>query len=103
MHRATVRFWSLFERFPASAQKAARKNFELLKTDPAYPSLHFKKVGNLWSARIGSKIIALWRWRMRGTSSGLGSVRMTNTSDSSKTRAEAGLIEGDEVRIKSDA
>ena len=46
MHRATVRFWSLFERLPASAQKAARKNFELLKTDPAYPSLHFKKVGN---------------------------------------------------------
>ncbi len=59
MHRATVRFWSLFERLPASAQKAARKNFELLKTDSAYPSLHFKKVGNLWSARIGSNYRAL--------------------------------------------
>jgi hypothetical protein len=59
MHRATVRFWSLFERLPASAQKAARKNFDLLKTDPAYPSLHFKKVGNLWSARIGSNYRAL--------------------------------------------
>lgn len=59
MHRATVRFWSLFERLPASAQKTARKNFELLKSDSAYPSLHFKKVGNLWSARIGSNYRAL--------------------------------------------
>ena len=59
MHRTTVRFWSHFERLPAPAQKAARKNFELLKTDPAYPSLHFKKVGNLWSARIGSNYRAL--------------------------------------------
>jgi hypothetical protein len=30
----------------------ARENFELLKSNPAHPSLHFKRVGNLWSARV---------------------------------------------------
>ncbi|MGV1846739.1 ParE family toxin-like protein [Rhizobium sp. L74/93] len=34
-------------------QKVADQNFELLKTSPMHPSLHFKKVGNLWSARVG--------------------------------------------------
>ncbi len=41
MHRATVRFWSLFERLPVFAQKAARKNFELLKTNPHIPRVAF--------------------------------------------------------------
>jgi len=31
----------------------ARRNFELLKKNPAHPSLHFKKVGKLRSVRIG--------------------------------------------------
>lgn len=30
-----------------------KKNFELLKRDSNHPSLHFKKVGKFWSARIG--------------------------------------------------
>jgi 3-deoxy-D-arabino-heptulosonate 7-phosphate (DAHP) synthase len=29
------------------------QNFELLKGDTRHPSLHFKKVGKFWSARIG--------------------------------------------------
>lgn len=37
----------------------ARKNYELLKENPKHPSLHFKKVGKLWSARIGSNYRAL--------------------------------------------
>jgi hypothetical protein len=31
----------------------ADKNFQLLKADSLHPSLHFKKVGKVWSARVG--------------------------------------------------
>ncbi len=53
MHRATRRFWDLFAELPAAVQIVARKNFELLKADSSHPSLHFKKVGKLWSVRAG--------------------------------------------------
>jgi len=53
MHRASVRFWNLFSRLPEAVQDVARKNFELLKDNPSHPSLHFKKVGKLWSVRAG--------------------------------------------------
>jgi hypothetical protein len=47
MHRATARFWTSLARLPEPIQRVARQNFELLKMDPAYPSLHFKKTGRL--------------------------------------------------------
>jgi hypothetical protein len=53
MHRASARFWTLFARLPEAVQDVARKNFELLKDNPSHPSLHFKKVGKLWSVRAG--------------------------------------------------
>jgi hypothetical protein len=53
MHRTNGRFCILFERLPESVQKVARKNFDLLKVDSSHPSLHFKKVGKLWSVRVG--------------------------------------------------
>ncbi len=53
MHRTTERFWKCFENLPESVQKASKKNFELLKSNPSHPSLHFKKVGKLWSVRVG--------------------------------------------------
>jgi len=53
MHRTTARFWTFHARLPESLQRVARENFELLKNNPAHPSLHFKRVGNLWSARVG--------------------------------------------------
>ena len=59
MHRATPRFWNIFEYLPESVQAVARKNFELLKHDPSHPSLHFKKVGSLWSVRVGINYRAL--------------------------------------------
>ncbi|CAK0756521.1 conserved hypothetical protein [Gammaproteobacteria bacterium] len=46
-------------------------NFELLKAYPSHPSLQFKKVGKVWSARVGSHYPAvatpieggfLWIW-----------------------------------------
>jgi hypothetical protein len=53
MHRTTARFWNHFAHLPDSVQRVARQNFELLKTNPTHPSLHFKKVGTLWSVRAG--------------------------------------------------
>jgi hypothetical protein len=59
MHRTTARFWTLFAGLPQDAQTVARKNFELLKDNPSHPSLHFKKVGKLWSVRAGISYRAL--------------------------------------------
>ena len=59
MHKTTARFWSCFDKLPQSVQKLARKNYELLKENPKHPSLHFKKVGKLWSARVGMNHRAL--------------------------------------------
>jgi hypothetical protein len=59
MHRATDRFWKCFHNLPDPIQEISKKNFELLKTDPHHPSLHFKKVGSFWSARIGLNYRAL--------------------------------------------
>lgn len=50
-------FWRHYRRLPSRIQELADKGFELLKTDPYHPSLHFKKIGGakqLWSARVGA-------------------------------------------------
>ena len=53
MHRATERFWRCYRSLPRETRKLADKNFQLLKKNPRHPSLQFKKVGELWSARVG--------------------------------------------------
>jgi mRNA-degrading endonuclease RelE of RelBE toxin-antitoxin system len=59
MHRTTPQFWNRFYQLPDPIQKLARKNFDLLKENPRHPSLHFKKVGQFWSARVGLAYRAL--------------------------------------------
>jgi hypothetical protein len=59
MHHATSRFWNCLNELPEHIQITARKNFSLLKSDPSHPSLHFKKVGKLWSVRVGTHHRAL--------------------------------------------
>jgi hypothetical protein len=59
LHHTTKRFWNCFGELPSAIQALARKNFELLKADSRHPSLHFKRVGNFWSARVGSDFRAL--------------------------------------------
>ena len=59
MHKATVRFWRCFDKLSESTQKLARKNYSLLKENSKHPSLHFKKVGKFWSARVGRNYRAL--------------------------------------------
>jgi hypothetical protein len=44
---------------PPHIRKLAKKNFRLWLRDPHHPSLHFKKVGAFWSARVGSDFRAL--------------------------------------------
>ena len=34
-------------------RELADKSFSLLKANPQHPSLHFKRVGRYWSARVG--------------------------------------------------
>jgi hypothetical protein len=52
-HFTSPKFWANYEALPNAIQTLADKNFELLKQNPRHPSLHFKKVGRYWSARVG--------------------------------------------------
>ena len=56
---------------PDHVRKLADKQFELLKSNPNHPSLHLKKVGRFYSARVGAhyRVLAvevdsglLWWW-----------------------------------------
>ncbi len=53
MHRTTRRFWRCYDALPSEIQRVADQSFVLLQRDPRHPSLHFKKIGKLWSARVG--------------------------------------------------
>jgi hypothetical protein len=58
-HFASPRFWDAYEKLPESVRELADRNFALLKSDPRHPSLHFKRVGRFWSARVGLRYRAL--------------------------------------------
>ncbi len=59
LHRATSRFWNAFGKLPPDIQNLAKKNFILLKDNPRHPSLKLKKIGELWSVRVGKAYRAL--------------------------------------------
>ena len=59
MHKTTGRFQKALILLPENVRKTANNNFELLKSNPKHPSLHFKKVGKFWSVRIGLNYRAL--------------------------------------------
>ena len=44
---------------PKSVRDLADRKFELLKSDPRHPSLHFKSVGRFHSVRVGVHYRAL--------------------------------------------
>jgi len=58
-HETTASFWACYEKPPQEIQKLADKNFNILKINPSHPSLQFKKVGKVWSARVGSNYRAI--------------------------------------------
>ena len=58
-HRADEDFWKAYDALPANVRKQADEAFATLKDNPRHPSLHFKKIGRRWSARIGMGYRAL--------------------------------------------
>jgi mRNA-degrading endonuclease RelE of RelBE toxin-antitoxin system len=71
IHKATPSFWKRYDELPKSVQKRADKAFLQLKANPGHRSLHFKSVGELWSARVSKeyRVLALqssdgfdWVW-----------------------------------------
>jgi len=58
-HLASSAFWSRYHALPKEVGALADKSFELLKADRTHPSLHFKKLGKVWSARVGAHYRAL--------------------------------------------
>jgi len=58
-HFANGEFWSFYRRLPTDVRETADKCFALLKSNPNHPSLHFKKIGELWSVRAGLHFRAL--------------------------------------------
>ena len=52
-HHASRRFWGAYKKLPDDVRKVADRNYKLLQQDPKHPSLHVKRVGRFWSARVG--------------------------------------------------
>lgn len=68
-HSASSQFWVQYRALPPDVRDVADKCFRLLKADSFHPSLHFKKLGRVWSVRIGLHYLALaveveylWVW-----------------------------------------
>ncbi len=53
-HFAVSRFWQGYEHLSPDTQKQADKQFPLLKANPRHPSLHLRKVGRYWPARVNA-------------------------------------------------
>ena len=58
-HHASSRFWALYEALPTEVRELADKNYRLLRDDPRHPSLHFNRIGSVWSVRVGARYRAL--------------------------------------------
>lgn len=58
-HFTTPRFWECYDALPPDIRDLADKNYALLKADPHHPSLHFRKIGEVWSVRVGLHYRAL--------------------------------------------
>ena len=65
-HFASPEFWENYNRLPEIVRELADKKFELLKTDPRHSSLRLKKIGQLWSVRVGLHYRALAKERAEG-------------------------------------
>lgn len=49
----TPDFWTTYAALPPQIKARARLVYRLWRQNPRYPSLQFKKTGNVWSVRIG--------------------------------------------------
>jgi hypothetical protein len=51
-HFTNSDFWECYNKLPVRIRRRADRKFSLLKANPAHGSLHLKKVGSYWSARV---------------------------------------------------
>ena len=58
-HTAVPEFWRLYRLLPEPVRTTADRQFALMKRHPKHPSLHLKKIGDLWSVRVGLHYRAL--------------------------------------------
>ena len=58
-HHTTSDFLAMYYQLPHKIQDLADKNYALLKENPIHPSLHFKKIDDLWSVRVSKQFRAL--------------------------------------------
>jgi hypothetical protein len=57
--RAVRSFWDCYHVLPTEVQRQALKQYRLWLQDPRHPSVHFKKVGGYWSARVNDDFRAV--------------------------------------------
>lgn len=58
-HRANPRFWRCYRGLPKEVGEVADRDYQLLRADPTHRSLHFKKIAQYWSVRVGLHYRAL--------------------------------------------
>jgi len=58
-HHGNPRFWRCYRALPAEIRELADRSYKILKANPNHGSLHFKKIGTLWSVRVGLHYRAL--------------------------------------------
>lgn len=58
-HWANPRFWACYRQLRDDVRQLADLSYQLLRRDPKQPSLHFKRLGRFWSARVGLHYRAL--------------------------------------------
>ncbi len=58
-HFASPQFWKCYHQLPSEVRELADKNYQLLKANSKHPSLHFKRIGSLYSVRVGAHYRAL--------------------------------------------
>lgn len=58
-HFASSSFWKAYRDLPDGVQRLADSNFAILKQNSRHPSLHFKRIGDYWSVRVGIHYRAL--------------------------------------------
>ena len=50
---ATPEFWQRYAALPAHIKQLARRVYKIWSDDPQHGSLRFKKIGRVWSVRVG--------------------------------------------------
>ena len=58
-HFTNPKYWKFYYNLPANVRDVADNYFSRLKQNPMHPSLHLKKIGELWSVRAGIHYRAL--------------------------------------------